>query len=852
MRLPILIFGAVAAGLTARAQIQIFESSPWADLQVAAQGGNGVVYVADSQPSHWGEWRPDGNQFHLGWSGGISGNARAIAFETDVNGQVHLIWERNDDRSIAVDFRNVSGYPYLQRIQGPGSLTRVFVDSRTNVWITEAALNLWQQTRAKRREKLPVHTITTEELYPGGDPANRLPVSLVEDARGRVWFWSNCQFGGDERGAVRGVLIADGGNVTHHPGLAGVVTNRISVIAPMGGSNFWMAVRAAGIFSVNLDTLAGERVAEPETNVFQSVQQMFPIGDDFYVIAGGGVSFNREGLTGSLWRRRSGRWQKLLGGLDSSGTTEQFAQRHHLVTTNGLWLAGFGTGGWFVPHNDGAPIQADWRVDLPFTTIDRWFRWKEGQLLGLQFGRGGFIADESVLLAGGLRRRTAQIFQPARPFVQTGDGRVFGFFRGQERTLREWAGNAWRAHPLPDNVQLGSHELLTDSMNRLWWIHLPYGSPDATPSYIFDPARGKFETFSGYPAALQSQRARPPALRVGRDEYFAPKFSPDGRICFEDKFLKLYYYNGRTWRDWRKTDIGGRDMDLMVHPFFDADGHLGVWLDKTLWRFTELEGWRAAAASASAETGFENRAGAQPPLRPAALARADSVVADRLGTFWLTAERQLFRAAFGLTHEAFAADEAQPFIDGRKLLEALTDNSGNTFLRTSVQGRDEYVLVPARAPLPDTVATLIQNDEDGMTLRLSANFKTPRFTWRSDDGSWSEAGTNQTLRLDDLASGKHRIQVVAVDRWVQADPTPAEISVEVKGDAEPRLQKWIAQLGDKDFARREAAIKLLARQPELALPALRAALQRETDRDRRWWLEAAIQQCEQARSKLAP
>jgi hypothetical protein len=39
-------------------------------------------------------------------------------------------------------------------------------------------------------------------------------------------------------------------------------------------------------------------------------------------------------------------------------------------------------------------------------------------------------------------------------------------------------------------------------------------------------------------------------------------------------------------------------------------------------------------------------------------------------------------------------------------------------------------------------------------------------------------------------------------------------------------------------------VKNLSRQTAVALPALRQARDRETDPDRRWWLDAAIQQCE--------
>jgi hypothetical protein len=59
-----------------------------------------------------------------------------------------------------------------------------------------------------------------------------------------------------------------------------------------------------------------------------------------------------------------------------------------------------------------------------------------------------------------------------------------------------------------------------------------------------------------------------------------------------------------------------------------------------------------------------------------------------------------------------------------------------------------------------------------------------------------------------------------------------------------QIENWIAQLGDSNFSKRNAMVKLLAQHSVEALPALQQALKTETDNDRRWWLQAAIQQCQ--------
>ena len=222
----------------------------------------------------------------------------------------------------------------------------------------------------------------------------------------------------------------------------------------------------------------------------------------------------------------------------------------------------------------------------------------------------------------------------------------------------------------------------------------------------------------------------------------------------------------------------------------------------------------------------------------------DSTVTDRLGICWLTSDGQLYRSTFRIDAAVFPANEPEPFADRRKLTEVLADNTGNAFLRTTLHDRDEYVLVPAREPLPRATAELLENGDDGVVLQLAANVPAPLFSWRVDDAPWEKTTTNQTLRFDKLSVGRHRVRVIALDQTLQVSTNAAEVSFEVLLAPSERIPKWIALLGDKDYARREAAVRGLGHLGKLALPALREVRQNETDPDRRWWLDAAIQQCE--------
>jgi hypothetical protein len=64
-----------------------------------------------------------------------------------------------------------------------------------------------------------------------------------------------------------------------------------------------------------------------------------------------------------------------------------------------------------------------------------------------------------------------------------------------------------------------------------------------------------------------------------------------------------------------------------------------------------------------------------------------------------------------------------------------------------------------------------------------------------------------------------------------------------------QIQKWIAQLSNSDFSKRENAVNELSRYSAEALPALAQRLSSEKDSDRRWWINCAIQECEENQPK---
>jgi len=285
----------------------------------------------------------------------------------------------------------------------------------------------------------------------------------------------------------------------------------------------------------------------------------------------------------------------------------------------------------------------------------------------------------------------------------------------------------------------------------------------------------------------------------------------------------------------------------MGQPFFDEIDRLCVTIKKNTWQLTEQSNWQ--------KTKFVDRFpddwGRIPPsdIKPpdgCVTSSPDSIVRDNLGTYWLTWQRRLYRCVPGACVEVFSANERHPFTTNRRLQEVFVDRHGNAFLKTRSAFLNWYMIAP-KSPLPDTFVVLERTGDDSVTVRLRSDCRSQaRFRWKLDNGSWQWT-TERTLTF--LSStGTHTLAASALDEDLQLDQTPAVAKFEITIDPNRQMAALIAHLTDRDFAKREAAVTALARQPAIALPALRTA--RETaDDDQLWWIDAAIQEIERRTTK---
>ena len=744
----------------------------------------------------------------------------------------------------------------LGRVTNTGSMPRVFADSASNFWLSADGPAIGRILPDGKTE--PGYVIATNQCHANGRPKPETysswnPVCAVEDGRGRVWFWSDALAGAINQATLRGVVIADGGQWEEHPVLEGVPDRPYSVLARKDAARLWLAVEQDALYEVDVATLRATKVTEPEPRAFEFVQKIFAVDADWYVIAGAMWNNGIPSRTGKLWRLRAGTWQKLLDGLDSRTEYREHPRRPWVVAGDSLWLGAFGSGAWCVPLDGRPPVLIDWRRGWPLADTQRLLKLADGRLLGVGFGKASLVVNVADVLAAEQTAPAIRTLTAHRALVQDAQGGLWGSLADSDGALSEWDGQQWQPHPLPAAIKPREMWYLTiDARHRVWWMPDYRGGTTG----VFDPARGAWEVFTNYPAALQAQLGQALAPWRGSGERFLiPSFSADGRITFRDSWWKVNYFNGQTWQKWGREEItGDKTFPIDGPPFFDRATNVAVNIAGSTWELTAEKGWHTK----SFEAGFGDREFWPPPVVPphdCPIQKPDSIVRDSQGAYWLTSQNQLFKALLGLCVPQFAKTDRQPFADGRRLTEAQVDRAGNVFLHTDhtdLSGGTDYVILSPRGPVPATHLTVQRESADTFTARYSATATgTVWFVWRLDGDPWSAPRQDSQVKFQWLPAGTHRLEMAVIDDRLQIDPVPATATLEVQIDQVRQLAALIAALGGKELANREAAVLALVRQPARALPALKAARATAND-NQRWWIDVAIQQIEEKQRKVTP
>ena len=249
--------------------------------------------------------------------------------------------------------------------------------------------------------------------------------------------------------------------------------------------------------------------------------------------------------------------------------------------------------------------------------------------------------------------------------------------------------------------------------------------PSGMRAAIFDPRRMTFETFPTYAEALEAQLSVEKNFRLMGTFYELPAFSSDGRICYRDESWQLQYFNGQSWQHWAGDEIDGiQGEEVEDIPFFDRAGNVAVNLQRKTWEYIKGAGWRSTAWERGQVTNEElNNPPAPAPPPGCKFSNPESVARDGLGTYWLTYQRQLYRAIPGLCVPQFSPQERQPFADSRTVRRVYLDPAGNAFLEVyfnTVPVFGEDVILDARRPLPQSTLRATADAEGSVKLQFGA------------------------------------------------------------------------------------------------------------------------------------
>lgn len=839
-------------------------------ISIAAQDSTGTVWGIANYGGpglyRWQEnsWRPVSSE-------GIPSNATPTVLTRSPDGAVFCLWNNSGESHTVTRHQGDLSRQFASFTGHLEYSTRLFVDPKGNIWITENGNQIYRVTPEGKAEvayTIPDDQFLTETRPPRNLRPASAVVSATADQRGRVWFWSESLFPRTGLATLRGVLIFDGEKFQQHPELGqpgplgrsaqtgqppqigGNPYGRISVIAPADALHMWMAGANDQLYLVDINSLEATPVKSPEPGAFETVQKIFRIGEDTYLIAGMPAQAVPElsggGRSGEVWRvTNGGDWRKVVSGLDSDLSPFPRSQRNWVSSREGLWLGAFGTGPWFIPARGGETRIIDWRYGYPLDGSERLFQLPDGGLLIISQNQGSLAVKPAELLAAYQSPSNVQTLNPYRELFQAPGGNIFGVLATADNALSEWDGRTWTKYALPQAIQAERlATVVSDSVGRVWLLPPP---PMQTGVAIFDLQLKTFQTFPTYNDALQAQLPIRKDFRLERKLVQFPSFTADGRICYRLAMNFVWYFDGGRWRHWETNEItGAQTVFLDGPPFFDRAGNLAIHLQASTWEYTDQKGWQMIAPERGLGMDAELR---RPPIvhmpSGCSVEHPESVVEDRLGTYWFTSRGMLYRAIEGLCVPQFAPEEHHPFIDLRKLREAFIDPKGNAFLVTEFAPNQlEYVIRSARPPLPQTMLRASVDPSGEVKLHFSTNVEGPAwFAWRMDGGPWSAATKDSGTTIEGSAAGKHRIEAAAIDARLQIDPTPAQAVVEVHVDTGEQIQALIQKLADPDYAMREKAVAALLRQPAAALPALRSARDKAGP-DQRWWIDAAIQQIE--------
>ncbi|MGH9398382.1 MAG: hypothetical protein ACRD18_16300 [Terriglobia bacterium] len=834
-------------------------------IRMTAQDGTGAVWATAGPAQADGLYRWQGDHWvlaHAQTPGGVP-----VGIWNGLDGGVVVVWEGipGVPPGAALTWYRGDQYKLLGKLEGGLGGLHVFSTPPANFWITANTPNIYRL--APDGLMHVVYTFNPGQFYTyhryPGRAVIYCPLDVTVDGQGRTWFWSNASGEYINAAAAQGFVIYDGHSFAYHRSIEGLPVRGLSFLGRVDGTHLWAATLGDGMYSINTETMAAERIPEPEPDAFERVTKVFRDGSDIYLVndphARAVAETPAHRLASVLWRFRKGKWEKVLTGIDDLPEPAEGLSRPWLAAKKGLWLGANASGMWFIPSNGKPPRLIDWHEGFPLDTVNALYSLSVGESAGATWmlavdrspSRAAAFRPES-LRAPAKVNASVKVINPYTVLQPDQQFRMWTVLSLSGRALDEWDGVKWVAHPLPGNVSpTWLSGLDADSQGRIWLF------PDCRqgPIAIFDPYQGSWANYSSYQTALEEQHGVHIRFINAADDRMKPIYGPGPQIAFTGACRGINYFDGTSWRIWNRQDVPGDPHYFFDGPaFFDSAGHLAVNIHHETWEIAPGTGWHLITYEAGKARPVRWFTPNPPGQAPAgcALSHSTSFSRDRLGRSWWTWEGNVYAGVPGVCRAVLNAGERQPFIDGRRLRRVLVDLRGNVFFETLIASHrvGEYVIYSPPETPPHPALRVTRLSPDSIRLNFSATpLGNALYSWRVDEGSWSAPQSQDSAVLRQLPGGEHRIEAEAIGSRLQVDPVPASATVEINVKPGQQMAGLLAQLANATGDdQREAAIESIERQPPVvSLPALRAARVHANDTER-WWIDAAIQAIGQKQS----
>lgn len=178
-------------------------------------------------------------------------------------------------------------------------------------------------------------------------------------AAGLTWIWT---LGLRTCWTLRGFVTTDGRSLSYHGNIEGLGDAKISAVSSWPGGKMAVAAANDGLYLVDPRTFRAERM--PDMPGFKRISMVFAANGYGYAMTEADSPEMARGpeRCGWLWRWSEGQWHEVISGVDDTHTTVCWCSlapggnyvgckgpRAMAETSEGLWLAGIGTGLWFIP-----------------------------------------------------------------------------------------------------------------------------------------------------------------------------------------------------------------------------------------------------------------------------------------------------------------------------------------------------------------------------------------------------------------------------------------------------------------------------------------------------------------------